>query len=66
MEEKQCLEDEIEALINEAMEEKQCLEAEIKEAEKRENILTDHLKEITEDLNQLESEFDQEERRLEK
>jgi hypothetical protein len=52
------------------MEEKQCLEAlrkeERKEAEKRENILTDHLKERTEDLNQLEAEFGQEERRLEK
>jgi hypothetical protein len=36
------------------------------EAEKRENILTDHLKERTEDLNQLEAEFGQEERRLEK
>jgi hypothetical protein len=42
------------------------LEAERKEAEKRENILTDHLKERTEDLNQLEAEFGQEERRLEK
>jgi chromosome segregation ATPase len=37
-----------------------------KEAEKRENILTDHLKERTEDLNQLEAKFGQEERRLEK
>jgi hypothetical protein len=42
------------------------LEFERKEVEKRENILTDHLKERTEDLNQLEAEFGQEERRLEK
>jgi hypothetical protein len=42
------------------------LEAKRKEAEKRENIFTDHLKEIIEDLNQLEVEFGQEERRLEK
>jgi hypothetical protein len=52
------------------MEEEQCLEAEIvaqgKEEEKRENILTDHLKEIYEDLNHLESKFTQQERRLEK
>jgi hypothetical protein len=45
------------------------LEAEIvaqrKEAEKRENILTSHLKEISEDLNKLEAEFSQQERRLE-
>jgi hypothetical protein len=41
------------------LDENQCLEAkmtaQIKEAEKRENILTDHLKEIIEDLNQLEA-----------
>jgi hypothetical protein len=40
------------------MEEKQCLEAEIavqrKEAKNRDNILTDHLKEILEDFNKLE------------
>jgi hypothetical protein len=45
------------------------LEAEIvsqrKEAEKREEILTSHLKEISEDLNKLEAEFSQQERRLE-
>jgi hypothetical protein len=39
------------------------LEAEIvaqrKEAKKRENILTDHLKETSEDLNQLEEELRQ-------
>ena len=35
------------------MEEKQCLEVEIKEAEKRENILMDNIKEITEDLNKI-------------
>jgi hypothetical protein len=37
----------------------------IKETEKRENILADHLKERNEDLNQLEAKFGQEERRLE-
>ena len=46
-----------------------CLEANItsqKEEEKRrENILMDHLKERTNDLNQLEEEFGQEERRIE-
>jgi predicted nucleic acid-binding Zn-ribbon protein len=42
------------------------LEDEIKEEEKREKKLTDHLKERTEDLNQLEVEFGQEERRFEK
>jgi hypothetical protein len=36
------------------------------EAEKREKILIDHLKEIIDDLNQLEAKFGQEERRLEK
>jgi hypothetical protein len=45
------------------------LEAEIvaqrKEEEKRENILTNHLKERFEDLNKLEAEFSQQERRLE-
>jgi hypothetical protein len=35
------------------------------EAEMREKILTDHIKERTNDLNQLEAEFDQEEKRLE-
>jgi chromosome segregation ATPase len=48
---------------------KKCLEANIatqkEEAEKREKILMDHLKERTNDLNQLEEEFGQEERRLE-
>jgi chromosome segregation ATPase len=57
-------------IIEETLEhQKQCLEANIvaqkEEAEKRENILTDHLKEITDDLNQLEEEFGQKERRLE-
>jgi hypothetical protein len=56
--------------IEETLEyQKQCLEANIttqkEEAEKREKILTDHLKERTDDLNQLEEEFGQEERRLE-
>ena len=45
-------------------EEKQFLEAERKEADKRENILTDHLQERTKDLNQLEEKFGQEKRRL--
>ena len=48
------------------MEEKQCLEVEIvaqrKEAEKRDKILTDRLKERSEDLNQLEAEFSQQEK----
>jgi hypothetical protein len=48
---------------------KQCLEAKIaaqkEETEKREKILTYHLKERTEDLNQLEAEFSQQERKLE-
>jgi hypothetical protein len=64
MEEKQCLESEIVALRKEVMEEKQCLEAKRKEEEKRDNILTFHLKERIEELNQLEEEFGQEERRL--
>jgi hypothetical protein len=45
---------------------KQCLETNIatqkEEAEMREKILTDHLKERTNDLNQLEAEFGQEEK----
>jgi hypothetical protein len=45
------------------------LEDEIKtqrnEAEKRENILTNNLKERSEDLNQLEAEFSQQEKNLE-
>jgi chromosome segregation ATPase len=48
---------------------KKCLEANIvaqkEEAKMRENILTNHLKEITNDLNQLDSEFVQEEKVLE-
>ena len=56
--------------IEETLEDqKQCLEdnivAQKEEAQKRENILTYHLKERTNDLNQLEEEFGQEERRLE-
>jgi myosin heavy subunit len=56
--------------IEETLEyQKKCLEANIaaqkKDAEKRENILMDHLKERTNDLNQLEEEFGQEERRME-
>jgi hypothetical protein len=39
--------------------------AQKEEAEMREKILTDHLKERTNDLNQLESEFGQEEKVLE-
>jgi hypothetical protein len=46
-----------------------CLEAKIaaqkEEAKRREKILMDHLKERTNDLNQLEEEFGQEEKRLE-
>jgi chromosome segregation ATPase len=46
-----------------------CLESNIaaqkEEAEKREKVLMDHLKERINDLNQLEEEFGQEERRLE-
>jgi hypothetical protein len=42
------------------------LEDERKKEEKRLNILIDHLKERTEDLDQLEVEFGQEERILEK
>jgi hypothetical protein len=45
-----------------------CLEANIttqkEEAKNREKIWTDHLKERNDDLNQLEEEFGQEERRL--
>jgi hypothetical protein len=56
--------------IEETLEyQKKCLEANIaaqkEDAEKREKILMDHLKERTNDLNQLEEEFGQEERRLE-
>jgi hypothetical protein len=39
--------------------------AQKEEAEMREKILTDHLKEITNDLNHLEAEFGQEEKGLE-
>jgi hypothetical protein len=39
--------------------------AEKEEAGMRENILTDHLKERTNDLNQLEADFGQEEKGLE-
>jgi hypothetical protein len=57
-------------IIEETLEYKnRCLEANIiaqkEEAEKREKILTYHLKERINDLNQLEEEFGQEERRLE-
>ena len=41
------------------------IEAQKEEAEMRENILTDHLKERTNDLNYLEAEFGQEEKGLE-
>jgi chromosome segregation ATPase len=41
------------------------IEAQKEEAEMREKILTDHLKERTNDLNQLEAEFGQEEKGLE-
>jgi hypothetical protein len=56
--------------IEETLEyQKKCLEANIEaqkeDAERRENILMDHLKERTNDLNQLEEEFGQEERRME-
>jgi hypothetical protein len=56
--------------IEETLEyQKKCLEANIaaqkEDVEKRENILMDHLKERTNDLNQLEEEFGQEERRME-
>jgi hypothetical protein len=55
--------------IEETLEyQKKCLEANIasqkEEAEKREKILMDHLKERTNDLNQLEEEFGQEERKI--
>jgi len=39
--------------------------AQKEEAKKREKILTDHLKERTNDLNQLEADFSQNERKLE-
>jgi len=39
--------------------------AQRKEEEKREEILTSHLKEISKDLNNLEVEFSQQERRIE-
>jgi chromosome segregation ATPase len=56
--------------IEETLEyQKKCLEANIaaqkEDVERRENILMDHLKERTNDLNQLEEEFGQEERRME-
>jgi hypothetical protein len=41
------------------------IEAQKEEAEMREKILIDHLKERTNDLNQLEAEFGQEEKGLE-
>jgi hypothetical protein len=41
------------------------IEAQKEEAEMREKILTDHIKERTNDLNQLEAEFGQEEKGLE-
>jgi hypothetical protein len=56
----------IEETYKSHMEEKQCLEDEIIEKkEKRENILTDHLKERPEDLNELEAKSSQQERGLE-
>ena len=59
----------IEETLKGQLKEKLCLEAEIvsprKEAEKREEILTSHLKEISKDLNKIEAEFNQQERRLE-
>jgi hypothetical protein len=60
------LKDETEALRKEAMKENRFLEIERNKVEKREKILTDHLKERTDDLNQLEVKFCQEERILEK
>jgi hypothetical protein len=56
--------------IEETLEyQKKYLEANIaaqkEDTEKREKILMDHLKERTKDLNQLEEEFGQEERRME-
>jgi chromosome segregation ATPase len=45
--------------------EKTNIEAQKEETEIRENILTDHLKERTNDLNQLEAEFGQKEKGLE-
>jgi hypothetical protein len=39
--------------------------AQKEEVEMRENILTDHLKEITNDLNHLEEKFGQEEKGIE-
>jgi hypothetical protein len=51
------------------LKEKNCLEVKVvsqrQEVKKREEILTSHLKEISEDLNKLEAEFGQQERRLE-
>jgi hypothetical protein len=51
------------------LEEKQCLETEIvslrKEAKKREEILTSHVKEKFEDLNKLKAKFSQQERTFE-
>jgi hypothetical protein len=41
------------------------IEAQNEEAKMRENLLTDHLKERTNDLNQLEADFGQEEKGLE-
>jgi hypothetical protein len=43
-------------------EEVACLKIKVKEAKKREDILTSHLKEIFEDLNKIEAEFSQQER----
>jgi septal ring factor EnvC (AmiA/AmiB activator) len=59
----------IEETLKDQLKEKQCLEDEIvsqiKETEKREEILISHLKEILEDLNTLEVEFSQQEKKLE-
>jgi hypothetical protein len=57
-------------VIEETLEyQKQCIESNIaaqkEEAEKRENTLTDNLKERTDDVNHLDEEFGQEEKRLE-
>jgi hypothetical protein len=58
----------IEETLKEKLEEKQCLEVEEVskryEEEKREAILTSHLKEIPKEFNNLEAKFGQQERSL--
>jgi hypothetical protein len=59
----------VEETLKNQLEEKECLESEIislkREAKKKEETLTSHIKERYEDLNKIEEKFSQQERSLE-